>query len=564
MTGRAADPLADAAAAAPRSAQPPAPVAKPAAERTPAQSGQWLSFLGGHAAEQGTPLPAGLRGPFEQAFGQNLAKVRIHTSDAAMHSAKQLGARAYVSGTDVVFGDGQYQPDSPTGQRLLAHELAHVVQQDKGTDRDGKISAAGSRSEAEAEHASHALAWGGLHARYSQVGEQVVEPGAVPGQTAAIELSTADATIQRVQLTYDDGPDAAGNTRLVLDALNAAGAKATFYLVGKRVAQGDNWRVVFDIAAAGHFIGNHAYDWNDTKNEHIFLSGSAQDRAEKILQTEWAIRDALIRGRSDAVTAKTWTTIPQANRDHIDDIIAHGTGRFRTPGFKSKPWDPNGTVTLAALDSVNQVLAATGLRPLRATILSSVLPDYEGVSVDSKDWQAGKTKADVENTVKGGTASNDDSILMHSRLERSAKATPAIVADIQSKKFTFDPTVQGALGSVGPSAGFAKLATISNPPTSSEIASARAWFKANYLTFGPYLSGAIALRIFQMAQKAGQPEVTAFIAEVKATTVKTPPPSGEVPLAGWMSANPEWSLFLNFFENWTLNKPFPKIKGVTI
>jgi peptidoglycan/xylan/chitin deacetylase (PgdA/CDA1 family) len=521
-----------------------------------------LDVPGERPSSAGTPLESRLRAPFERAFGRSLADVRVHSDGAAASSARQLGGRAYTRGGEIIFGSGQFQPNSASGQRLLAHELAHVVQQRKGQPADRAISSPGSRSETEADNAANSLGWGGLHARYSDVAEYSVAAGSAPARSSPPQLSQADALIQRVQLTYDDGPDSAGNTRLVLDALNAAGAKATFYLVGKRVAQGDNWRVVFDIAAAGHWLGNHAYDWNDTNDNHIFLKGTAQERAEKILQTEWAIRDALITGRADAVAKQTWASIPSANRDQIDDVIAHGTGRFRTPGFKSKPWNSDGITTLAALESANQVLAATGLRPLKTTELSKWGPDYEGVTVDSKDWEKGKTQADVEKTVKDETTSNDDSILLHSRLKHSADATPAIAADIKSKKFGFDPTVQGAMGSVGPKAGFAQLKSISSPPTAAEIASARAWLKANYLSFGPFLSGAVAIGIFQMAQQAGSAEVMAFAAEIKATTVKTP--DGDIPMANWMSAYPEWKLFLGFFENWTLKKPFPKIKGLTI
>ncbi|MBL8058456.1 MAG: polysaccharide deacetylase family protein [Anaerolineales bacterium] len=368
--------------------------------------------------------------------------------------------------------------------------------------------------------------------------------------------------LQRVQLTYDDGPDSAGNTRTVLTALNAAGAQATFYLVGKRVAQSDNWRVVFDIAAAGHWLGNHAYDWNDAKDDHTFLTGTAEERAEKILQTEWAIRDALIQGRDDAQAKKAWDALPKANRDYIEDVIARGTGRFRTPGFRSKPWNRDGTTTLAALASVNQVLAATGLRPLQITELSKWGPDYEGVTVDPEDWRKGRTQSDIESGVKGELSDNDDSILLHSRLATTAAATPAILADIKSRKYTFDPTVQGAVGSVRPRDGFADLATISNPPTAAEIAQARAWLKKHMLNFGPYLSGAVALGIFQMAQLAGRAEVSAFAAEIKATQVKTK--DGLIPMANWMNAYPDWRLFTTFFENWTTGKPFPRIKGVTI
>ncbi|MFP5246205.1 MAG: hypothetical protein ACLGH0_05880, partial [Thermoanaerobaculia bacterium] len=314
--------------------------------------------------------------------------------------------------------------------------------------------------------------------------------------------------------------------------------------------------------AAGHWLGNHAYDWNDTTDNHIFLHGTKEERAQKILNTEWAIRDALITGRDDAKTNGTWTGIPQANRDSIDDVIAHGTGRFRTPGFKSKSWSSEGLTTQAALYQVNTVLAATGLRPLRITEVDPwYAPKHEGVTVDPEDWKKGKTSTDIESSVKSGTTSNTDTILLHSRLAASAAATPEIAKDIKGKGFTFDPTVQGKLGDVGPSAGFLGM-KFSNPPTSSELAAARAYFMKNYLSVGPYFSGFMALGIFQLAQRAGNAEVMKFAAEIKATKVSTK--DGDVPLANWMQMNEEWRLFTTFFENWMTNKPFPKIKGVTI
>jgi outer membrane protein OmpA-like peptidoglycan-associated protein len=61
--------------------------------------------------------------------GLDLNDVRIHTDARAAESARAVNARAYTVGRDVVFGQGEYEPQSSRGQRLLAHELAHVVQQ---------------------------------------------------------------------------------------------------------------------------------------------------------------------------------------------------------------------------------------------------------------------------------------------------------------------------------------------------------------------------------------------------------------------------------------------------
>jgi Domain of unknown function (DUF4157) len=57
------------------------------------------------------------------------ANVRVHADERAAESARALGARAYTIGSDIVFGGGTFAPQTPAGRRLLAHELAHVVQQ---------------------------------------------------------------------------------------------------------------------------------------------------------------------------------------------------------------------------------------------------------------------------------------------------------------------------------------------------------------------------------------------------------------------------------------------------
>jgi hypothetical protein len=65
----------------------------------------------------------------EQRFGHDFSQVRLHAGGAAERSARELSALAYTVGNHVVFGEGRYAPGTPAGQRLIAHELAHVVQQ---------------------------------------------------------------------------------------------------------------------------------------------------------------------------------------------------------------------------------------------------------------------------------------------------------------------------------------------------------------------------------------------------------------------------------------------------
>ncbi|HKQ05867.1 MAG TPA: DUF4157 domain-containing protein [Blastocatellia bacterium] len=83
-----------------------------------------MSGLGG-----GAPLSPTVRQFFEPRFGHDFSQVRVHTDAEASASARSVNALAYTVGRDVVFGAGQYAPETAAGQHLLAHELAHVVQQ---------------------------------------------------------------------------------------------------------------------------------------------------------------------------------------------------------------------------------------------------------------------------------------------------------------------------------------------------------------------------------------------------------------------------------------------------
>lgn len=80
----------------------------------------------------GHRLPSSLGSLFGTRFGHDFGDVRLHTDGRAASSAKAIRAKAYTVGSDVVFGAGQYSPDSPGGRWLIAHELAHVVQGREG------------------------------------------------------------------------------------------------------------------------------------------------------------------------------------------------------------------------------------------------------------------------------------------------------------------------------------------------------------------------------------------------------------------------------------------------
>ncbi len=80
----------------------------------------------------GQPLDTATRAFMEPRFGHDFSHVRVHTDARAAQSAHGMGARSYTVGQNVAFGAGEYAPATGAGQRLIAHELTHVVQQMKG------------------------------------------------------------------------------------------------------------------------------------------------------------------------------------------------------------------------------------------------------------------------------------------------------------------------------------------------------------------------------------------------------------------------------------------------
>ena len=85
-------------------------------------------------ASSGRPLDPAVRQDMEQRFGHDFSQVRVHSGTAAEQSAQEVNAHAYTVGHNMVFSAGKFAPATHEGRHLIAHELAHVVQQ-SGADR---------------------------------------------------------------------------------------------------------------------------------------------------------------------------------------------------------------------------------------------------------------------------------------------------------------------------------------------------------------------------------------------------------------------------------------------
>ena len=106
----------------------------------------------------GSSLDAGVRDRFEGDLGP-LGDVTVHTDDKADQLNRSVSARAFATGTDVYFAKGEYNPGSAEGDRLIAHELAHVVQQ-RGATNSGPLTVSnpGDALEDEADSVADSLA----------------------------------------------------------------------------------------------------------------------------------------------------------------------------------------------------------------------------------------------------------------------------------------------------------------------------------------------------------------------------------------------------------------------
>jgi len=109
---------------------------------------------------EGRPLDPALRAEMEPRFQHDFSRVRIHTDSEAAESAQAVNAAAFTVGRDVVFGSGQFNPQTGKGRRLISHELAHTIQQRDG-EPQSPVRAGGAGPEREADRAAAAVVSGG-------------------------------------------------------------------------------------------------------------------------------------------------------------------------------------------------------------------------------------------------------------------------------------------------------------------------------------------------------------------------------------------------------------------
>lgn len=142
------------------------------------------SQLGG-----GEAIPGGLRSRMESAFRSDFGHVRIHTDPGAAQLSDQLGARAFTVGEHVAFGPGEFRPGTPYGDALVAHELAHVVQQGDGRTAGASDHAALERNADSSAMGVVASTWSSAKSGLKNIGQS-----AVPRMRSGLQLQSCGPT----------------------------------------------------------------------------------------------------------------------------------------------------------------------------------------------------------------------------------------------------------------------------------------------------------------------------------------------------------------------------------
>jgi hypothetical protein len=220
----------------------------------------------------------------ESAFGVSFARVRLHTDRRAGELSDSLHARAFTVGEHVAFGPGEYRPDSPIGQALIAHELAHVVQQSGARDTSVQ---SGSHTEAALEREADATA-----VRAVLAGQQGTRRGLADVKAQALPRLKSGLRLSRCNCGRKD-PKPSPIPEI------AATDEAVGKYVGvcvRRTAQkrGKDFGLYYPIEYKTHFPN----DWDDDYN-----SGYADDFYwDREKPMHWRLK----AGRSASAAVKQW------------------------------------------------------------------------------------------------------------------------------------------------------------------------------------------------------------------------------------------------------------------
>ncbi|MDO8152622.1 DUF4157 domain-containing protein [Isoptericola sp. b408] len=273
----------------------------------------------------GDPLDTVTRSFMETSFARDFSQVRVHTGAAAAESAHSLHARAYTTGSEIVFGRGAYAPHTVAGRHLLAHELTHVAQQ------------------------GHSSAGRPVQ---RLIRRQPTSLAAVPAaERRAITIGTTDVTVPPAQITefFTLLPSGRPGTTLSVGATDSFGpgipvslqtglGSVASWVAGQTNALPVNTSITVDLDLTAH--GGARTTYRFTYFDHTTGSGRSASSS----------RVMLIEQVGAALTAPTQQTAPAGSS------FAVGTATFRL----ANTWSDADYTTLRQAIALLPAAALTG------------------------------------------------------------------------------------------------------------------------------------------------------------------------------------------------------------
>lgn len=238
----------------------------------------------------GHPLDAATRAYFEPRFGHDFGRVRIHSDARAAESAQAVDALAYTMGNHISFGSGSYRPRSNQGRELLAHELAHVVQQ----SRSGYgITAGESHFEAEADRVASAVT--SRNSRPALTGRG--QPGLQCQHKSGASSSPAPITPTKHQQDIIDAARRAAAIRCQVAMHRVRGIVPP--------GQGERIDPALEMSVRARSLARTMFQWDDPNMEQIgdvissmvnFLTSGVDVKVAAAGDSECGTRAAYVRG----------------------------------------------------------------------------------------------------------------------------------------------------------------------------------------------------------------------------------------------------------------------------
>ncbi len=322
----------------------------------------------------GEPLDSDTRAFMEPRFGHDFSRVRVHTDARAAESARSVNALAYTVGRDVVFAAGQYAAGTSAGRNLMAHELAHTVQQGEGggLQRSATIGPADDRCEREADRVAEQVMRSSLPTVPQLRTDAAVQRRIGDGHDLTATRFSGNRVLEAVfdnERTLDNG-DSGTAVRLIQESLLAQGyALPVFGADGEfgdeteaavRQFQIDTGAVMLDGIVGPETMG--LLDMHDPGTTARTGAGAPPaigpppPPAAAGIFTESATETF---AGYDASVVPNWLVVPLHGRRRVDTIVGPAAAR---PAFVSA--DP----TIASVETTPNGIVVTGEADNHTTI----------------------------------------------------------------------------------------------------------------------------------------------------------------------------------------------------